>query len=61
MEAQNGIYFGVQISTDHYGSMYHINNDVDRILDQVGSKGREHNTIMSLKFGIVISFKRSYN
>lgn len=61
MEAQNGRSVGGKKSADHYGSRNYTNMDVHRRLDQVGSKGKEHNAIVSLKFIISKYFRRNYN
>lgn len=45
---------------DHCGSGYCTNKVVNRILDQAGSKGKEHKNIVSLRFSIVQYLKGIY-
>ena len=61
MEAQNGIFVGKHRLVDRHGSMYYTNRDVNKRMDQVGSKGKENNMIVSLRFSIIECFRRSYN
>lgn len=46
---------------DHYGSRFCIDRDVNIILYEVGSKGKENNDVMSLRFIITKCFMEIYN
>jgi hypothetical protein len=52
MEAQDGRSVGGQISVDHFGSRYYTYRNVNKRLGKVGSKGEEHNLVVSLRFNI---------
>jgi len=43
------------------GSLFFIEKDFNRRLNQVGSKGKEHNMIVSLRLRITECFMGSYN
>jgi hypothetical protein len=45
----------------HCGSKYHTYRNANRRLDRVGSEGKEHNPIVSLRFNITESVRGSYN
>lgn len=45
---------------DHYGYRYLTNRDVNGRLEKIGSKGEEHNMIMSLTFNRTKCFRGSY-
>jgi hypothetical protein len=61
MEAQDGRYFGIQISTGHCKSKYYTYENVNKRLDKVGLEGKEHNLIVSLRFSITKCVRGSYN
>jgi hypothetical protein len=61
MEAQDGRYVGGQRSMDHCGSRYYTYRNVSIRLEKVGSKGKEHNLVVSLRFNITECVKGSYN
>jgi hypothetical protein len=61
MEAQYGRYIGRQISMVHDGSRYCTYRNVNKRMEKVGSKGEEHNPVMSLRLNITECVMGSYN
>jgi hypothetical protein len=61
MEAKDGMYVGGQRLVDRCGFRYCTYMNVSRRLEKFGSKGEEHNLIVSLRFDITKCVKGSYN
>jgi hypothetical protein len=61
MEAQYGIYIGRQISVVHDGSKYCTYRNISKRMEKVGSKGEEHNPVVSLRLNITKCVMGSYN
>jgi len=55
------ISLGSQRLVDCCRSRYYIDGYVERRINQVELEGKEHNTIVSLRFSITKCFRRSYN
>ncbi len=52
----NGRFVGGYRSMVRCGYGFYTDEDVNKILDQVGSTGKDHNMIMSLRFIIIECF-----
>jgi len=61
MDAQYGRSFDRQRLMGQCGSIYYTYENFNRRLDKVGSEGKEHNPIVSLRFNITESVRGSYN
>jgi hypothetical protein len=61
MEAQDGRYVGGQTLVGHCGSMHCTYRNINKILEKVGSEGKEKNLVVSLRFNITKCARGSYN